>query len=38
MSILLIAENDNQEVKPVTLNAMSAASQINEDDTVLVVR
>ena len=37
MSILLIAEHDNKEVKPFTLNAISAASQINEDVHVLVL-
>ncbi len=29
MSVLLIAEHNNKEVKPFTLNAISAASQIN---------
>ena len=37
MSVLLIAEHDNKEVKPFTLNAISAASQINEDVHVLVI-
>ncbi len=37
MSILLIAEHNNKEVKPFTLNAISAASQINEDVHVLVL-
>ena len=37
MSILLIAEHNNKEVKPFTLNAISAASQINEDVNVLVI-
>ena len=37
MSILLIAEHDNKEVRPFTLNAISAASQINEDVHVLVI-
>jgi len=27
MSVLLIAEHNNKEVKPFTLNAISAASQ-----------
>ena len=31
MSVLLIAEHNNKEYKPFTLNAISAASQINED-------
>ena len=37
MSALLIAEHNNKEVKPFTLNAISAASQINEDVHVLVI-
>ena len=37
MSILLIAEHNNKEVKPFTFNAISAASQINEDVHVLVL-
>ena len=37
MSVLLIAEHNNIEVKPFTLNAISAASQINEDVHVLVL-
>ena len=37
MSVLLIAEHNNKEVKPFTLNAISAASQINEDVNVLVI-
>ena len=37
MSILLIAEHTNKELKPFTLNAISAASQINEDVHVLVI-
>ncbi len=37
MSILLIAEHNNKEVKPFTLNAIGAASQINEDVHVLVL-
>ena len=37
MPILLIAEHNNKEVKPFTLNAISAASQINEDVHVLVI-
>ena len=37
MSILLIAEHNNKEVKPFTLNAISAASQINDDVHVLVL-
>ena len=37
MSVLLIAEHNNEEFKPFTLNAISAASQINEDVHVLVL-
>jgi len=37
MSALLIAEHDNKEVKPFTLNAITAASQIDEDLHVLVI-
>ena len=37
MSALLIAEHDNKEVKPFTLNAITAASQIDQDLHVLVI-
>ena len=37
MSALLIAEHDNKEVRPFTLNAITAASQIDEDLHVIVV-
>ena len=37
MSVLLIAEHNNKEFKPFTLNAISASSQINEDVHVLVL-
>ena len=37
MSVLIIAEHNNKELKPFTLNAISAASQINEDVHVLVL-
>ena len=37
MAVLLIAEHNNKELKPFTLNAISAASQINEDVHVLVL-
>ncbi len=37
MSVLLISEHNNKEVKPFTYNAISAASQINEDLHVLVL-
>ena len=31
MSVLLIAEHNNKELKPFTLNASTAASQIDTD-------
>ena len=37
MSVLLIAEHNNKEVKPFTLNAITAASQIDQDVHVLVI-
>ena len=37
MSALLIAEHNNKEVKPFTLNAITAASQIDKDLHVLVI-
>ena len=37
MSVLLIAEHDNSKLKPFTLNAITAASQIDEDLNVLVI-
>ena len=37
MSVLLIAEHDNKEVKPITLNAITAAAQIDQDLHVLVI-
>jgi len=36
MSVLLIAEHNNKEIKPFTLNAVTAASQIDADIHVLV--
>ena len=36
MSILVIAEHDNQELKPATLNTMTAAAQIGGDVDILV--
>ena len=30
MSVLLIAEHNNKEVRPFTLNAITAASQIDK--------
>ena len=37
MSVLLIAEHDNQEVRPFTLNSITAALQIDQDLHVLVI-
>ena len=37
MSVLLVAEHNNKELKPFTLNVISAASQINEDVHVLLM-
>ena len=37
MSVLLIAEHNNKEVRPFTLNAITAASQIDRDLHVLVI-
>ena len=37
MSVLLIAEHNNKEIKPFTLNAITAASQIDQDVHVLVI-
>ena len=37
MSVLLIAEHNNNELKPFTLNAVTAASQIDQDLHVLVI-
>ncbi len=37
MSVLLIAEHNNKEVKPFTFNAITAASQIDQDLHVLVI-
>ena len=37
MSVLLIAEHDNKEVRPFTLNAITAASQIDQNLHVLVI-
>ena len=36
MSVLLIAEHNNKEIRPFTLNAITAASQIDSDLDVLV--
>ncbi len=37
MSVLLIAEHNNKEVKPFTLNAITAATQIDKDLHILVI-
>ncbi len=37
MSVLLIAEHDNKEIRPFTLNAITAATQIDQDLHVLVI-
>jgi len=37
MSVLLIAEHNNQELKPFTLNVINAATQIDEDTHVLLM-
>ena len=37
MSVLLIAEHNNKEVKPFTFNAITAASQIDQDLHVLLI-
>ena len=37
MSVLLIAEHNNQDLKPFTLNAVTAASQMGEDLQALII-
>ena len=37
MSVLLIAEHNNKEIRPFTLNAITAASQMNTDVHVLLI-
>ena len=37
MSVLLLAEHNNKEIKPFTLNAITAASQVDQDLHVLVI-
>ena len=37
MSVLLIAEHNNKELRPFTLNAVTAASQIDSNLHVLVI-
>ena len=37
MSVLLIAEHNNKELRPFTLNAVTAASQIDGDVHAVVI-
>ena len=37
MSILVIAEHNNKEIKPATLNTISAASQLNNNIEILII-
>ena len=37
MSVLLIAEHNNKELRPFTYNAVSAASKIDEDLLILIL-
>ena len=37
MSVLLIAEHNNKELRPFTLNAVTAASQIDQDVHALII-
>ena len=37
MSVLLIAEHNNKELKPFTLNVINAAKQIDEETHVLLI-
>ena len=37
MSVLLIAEHNNKELRPFTLNAVTAASQIDADVHALII-
>jgi len=37
MSILVIAEHNNKEIKPATLNTISAASQLNNKVEILII-
>ena len=37
MSVLLLAEHNNKEIRPFTLNAITAASQVDQDLHVLVI-
>ena len=37
MAVLLIAEHNNKELRPFTLNAATAASQIDEDVHAVII-
>ena len=37
MSILVVAENSNKEIKSSTLNSINAASKINDDIHLVVI-
>ena len=37
MAVLLIAEHNNQELRPFTLNAVTAASQIDSDVHAVII-
>ena len=37
MAVLLIAEHNNKELRPFTLNAVTAASQIDKDVHALII-
>ena len=37
MAVLLIAEHNNKELKPFTLNVINAATQIDQDTHVLLI-
>ena len=37
MSVLLVAEHNNKELKPFTLNASTAASQIDSDVHAVII-
>ena len=37
MAVLLIAEHNNKELRPFTLNAATAASQIDEDVHAIII-
>ena len=37
MSVLLVAEHNNKELKPFTLNAITAASQVDSDVHAVII-